>query len=199
MTDPTWNPLLREQLNGTDLPVARPPRRAQRRRIPLGAGPRLLERAAARRRRHPGDRFRDAAAGPAAVHHHRLAAGPRRRRRAGHAQRVALRPRAHRLRLVPLLPTAAGALAQLDEEYAAWTAGVEALGEEGLASPCGPAEGPFADVPMATLVLHINREVIHHLSEVCRCATCTATCQRQRDKYKTPCTSCLVGLAWRHD
>ncbi|MBC9003381.1 DinB family protein [Micromonospora aurantiaca (nom. illeg.)] len=67
----------------------------------------------------------------------------------------------------PYSPTAAGALAQLDEEYAAWTAGVEALGEDGLARPCGPAEGPFADVPMATLVLHINREVIHHLSEVC--------------------------------
>lgn len=67
----------------------------------------------------------------------------------------------------PYFPTAAGALAQLDEEYAAWTAGVEALGEDGLARPCGPAEGPFADVPMATLVLHINREVIHHLSEVC--------------------------------
>ena len=30
----------------------------------------------------------------------------------------------------------------------------------------GPAEGPFAEYPMAALVLHINREVIHHGAEV---------------------------------
>lgn len=63
--------------------------------------------------------------------------------------------------------TAAEALAQLDAEYATWTAGVAALGEEGLMRPCGPAEGPFAEHPMAALVLHINRELIHHLAEVC--------------------------------
>ncbi|SDK82197.1 DinB family protein [Nonomuraea jiangxiensis] len=63
--------------------------------------------------------------------------------------------------------TASAALAQLDTEYAAWLAGVESLGETGLARPCGEAEGPYADYPMAALVLHINRELIHHLSEVC--------------------------------
>jgi hypothetical protein len=63
--------------------------------------------------------------------------------------------------------TAAGALAQLDAEYATWLAGVESLGEDGLARPCGKAEGPFAEDSMARLVLHINRELIHHLSEVC--------------------------------
>jgi hypothetical protein len=63
--------------------------------------------------------------------------------------------------------TAAGALAQLDEEYATWLAGVESLGEAGLARPCGEAEGPYATLPMAALVLHINRELIHHLAEVC--------------------------------
>ncbi|MGP3926382.1 DinB family protein [Streptomyces sp. 8N616] len=62
--------------------------------------------------------------------------------------------------------TAEEALAQLDEGYAAWTAGVRGLGDEGLARPCGPAEGPFADLPMAALVLHINREVIHHGAEI---------------------------------
>lgn len=62
--------------------------------------------------------------------------------------------------------TAAGALAILDQAYADWTAGVDSLGEDGLARPCGPAEGPFADAPMAALILHINREVIHHLAEV---------------------------------
>ena len=30
----------------------------------------------------------------------------------------------------------------------------------------GPAEGPFAEAPMAALVQHINREMIHHLAEV---------------------------------
>ena len=62
--------------------------------------------------------------------------------------------------------TAAGALAQLDEAYAAWTAGVRGLGAEGLARPCGPAEGPYAEIPMAGLVLHINREAIHHGAEI---------------------------------
>ena len=62
--------------------------------------------------------------------------------------------------------TAAQALAQLDEGYAAWRAGVTGLTEEQLAAPCGPAEGPWADVAMSGLVLHINREVIHHGAEV---------------------------------
>jgi len=62
--------------------------------------------------------------------------------------------------------TAADALAQLDDEVRRWLDGVAALGEDGLARPCGPAEGPFADYPLATLVLHINRELIHHLAEV---------------------------------
>jgi hypothetical protein len=62
--------------------------------------------------------------------------------------------------------TAAGALAQLDEVYAAWLAGVQGLGDAGLARPCGPAEGPFAESPMATLVLHVNREALHHGAEI---------------------------------
>ncbi|NIH86446.1 DinB family protein [Amycolatopsis granulosa] len=64
-------------------------------------------------------------------------------------------------------PSAKEALAQLDEEYATWVAGVESLGEAGLARPCGEAEGPFAEQPMGALVLNIHRELIHHLSEVC--------------------------------
>ncbi|MGH3824978.1 MAG: DinB family protein [Pseudonocardiaceae bacterium] len=62
--------------------------------------------------------------------------------------------------------TAAGALGQLDEVYAAWTDGVRALGSEALARPCGPDEGSFAGYPMSALVLHINRETIHHGAEV---------------------------------
>jgi DinB superfamily len=62
--------------------------------------------------------------------------------------------------------TAAGALQQLDEVYLAWREGVTALGDEGLARPCGAAEGPFAAYPMAALVLHVNREVLHHGAEI---------------------------------
>jgi hypothetical protein len=62
---------------------------------------------------------------------------------------------------------AAGALAQLDEAYATWISGVRGLGADGLSRPCGPAEGPYAEYPMAELVVHINREVIHHGAEVC--------------------------------
>ncbi|WP_040797281.1 DinB family protein [Nocardia higoensis] len=64
-------------------------------------------------------------------------------------------------------PTASLALAQLEAEYATWVAGVESLGEAGLLRPCGPTEGPYAAEPMATLILHIHRELIHHLAEVC--------------------------------
>jgi hypothetical protein len=63
--------------------------------------------------------------------------------------------------------TAGEALAQLDTAYDAWSAGVAGLGEEGLARPCGTAEGPFAEAPLADLVLHINREMIHHGAEIC--------------------------------
>ena len=62
--------------------------------------------------------------------------------------------------------TAKEALEQLDQEYARWTAGVRSLGAEGLARPCGPAEGPYADASLAALVLHINREMIHHGAEI---------------------------------
>jgi hypothetical protein len=62
--------------------------------------------------------------------------------------------------------SAAAALDQLDSGYAAWIKGVQSLGTDGLARPCGPAEGLFAEYSMAALVLHIHREVIHHGAEV---------------------------------
>jgi DinB superfamily len=58
------------------------------------------------------------------------------------------------------------ALAQLDDAYRSWTDGVHGLSDADLAKPCGPAEGPYADESMTTLVLHINREVIHHGAEI---------------------------------
>jgi len=58
------------------------------------------------------------------------------------------------------------AIQQLDDAYAGWIDGVRGLDEADLAKPCGPAEGPYADESMTTLVLHINREVIHHGAEI---------------------------------
>jgi hypothetical protein len=43
---------------------------------------------------------------------------------------------------------------------------VRGLGERDLQRPCGPAEGDRAEAPMATLVLHVNREVLHHGAEI---------------------------------
>ncbi|MGJ3508342.1 DinB family protein [Enemella sp. A6] len=62
--------------------------------------------------------------------------------------------------------TAEEALAQLDAGYAAWTNGVRELDEAALAASSGAAEGPWAEYPMSTLVLHINRELIHHGAEI---------------------------------
>ncbi|MEV4413380.1 DinB family protein [Catellatospora sp. NPDC049609] len=62
--------------------------------------------------------------------------------------------------------TAARALRQLDDAYDGWVAGIRKLDADGLARPCGPAEGPFAQYPMAALVLHISREAIHHAAEI---------------------------------
>jgi DinB superfamily len=61
---------------------------------------------------------------------------------------------------------AASALDQLDSTYADWMRGVRQLGPDDLRRTVGPAEGPWADHPMAELVLHINREVVHHGAEV---------------------------------
>jgi hypothetical protein len=61
---------------------------------------------------------------------------------------------------------ATSALAALDAAYGGWIEGVRTLDAERLAQPVGPAEGPFAELPYAALVLHINREAIHHLAEI---------------------------------
>jgi hypothetical protein len=61
---------------------------------------------------------------------------------------------------------AATALRQLDDAYDDWMAGVRQLSHDDLGTAIGPAEGPWADRSMAELVLHINREVIHHGAEI---------------------------------
>lgn len=58
------------------------------------------------------------------------------------------------------------ALERLDGLYGQWIAGVSQLDAAGLDRPVGPAEHDFAAWPMGSLVLHINREMIHHLAEI---------------------------------
>ena len=61
--------------------------------------------------------------------------------------------------------SADAALAQLDDTYNGWTEGVRALTAEQLERPCG--EPGFEDYPyVSALVLHINREAIHHGAEI---------------------------------
>ncbi len=62
--------------------------------------------------------------------------------------------------------TVQSALELLDNGYARWNAGVEALDNGALTRKAGPAEGPYAEYPMAALILHINREIIHHGAEI---------------------------------
>jgi hypothetical protein len=62
--------------------------------------------------------------------------------------------------------TAAEALDQLDGMYEAWTPHVAALDPSDLERPCGPSEGAISELPMAALLLHINREIIHHGAEI---------------------------------
>lgn len=64
--------------------------------------------------------------------------------------------------------TAEAALRRLDEGYDAWIGDVRSLGTPGLARPQGILAPPqYADAPIARLVLHVHREVIHHGAEIC--------------------------------
>ncbi|WP_433654116.1 DinB family protein [Nocardia sp. CA-128927] len=62
--------------------------------------------------------------------------------------------------------SAAMALDQLETQLDTWLAGVRSLGDAGLRVKVGDKE-PYPELAMADLVLHIHRELIHHLSEVC--------------------------------
>jgi hypothetical protein len=66
----------------------------------------------------------------------------------------------------PYATEAAAALTQLDDAYRNWIDGVRALSEADLNKPIGPAEGPWAEYSMTELILHINREAIHHGAEI---------------------------------
>lgn len=63
--------------------------------------------------------------------------------------------------------TAADAIAFLERCWAAWKAGVEALSPEDLERKSeGPPGTLDARFPLASVILHVNREVMHHGAEV---------------------------------
>ncbi|GAA2335304.1 DinB family protein [Saccharopolyspora halophila] len=57
------------------------------------------------------------------------------------------------------------ALDQLETQLDTWLVGVQGLTEAQLREPVGDKE-PFPELAMADLVLHIHRELIHHLAEI---------------------------------
>lgn len=67
---------------------------------------------------------------------------------------------------ISLPETADNGLTFLKAQHDAWIEGVKAVGNDGLARPCGPAEPLYPDAPLAALVLHINREFLHHAAEI---------------------------------
>lgn len=58
------------------------------------------------------------------------------------------------------------ALDRLDGAYGAWICGVEELGLDGLAAPAGPPGDMFAECSTMAVVLHTQRELIHHGAEI---------------------------------
>lgn len=63
--------------------------------------------------------------------------------------------------------TADDAVATLERHYRGWRDAVAALDGAGVSRSMGRAEGGWAKRPMATLMLHVNREVMHHGAELC--------------------------------
>lgn len=63
--------------------------------------------------------------------------------------------------------SAAAGLRFLEDEYRKWHDEIAALDAEELARPLGRQGAFFAKEPMAALIVHINREVMHHGGEIC--------------------------------
>jgi hypothetical protein len=62
--------------------------------------------------------------------------------------------------------TATDALDYLEQMYRRWQRAIAALDEQQLLTPLGPKGAWFAADPMAELILHVNREVMHHGGEL---------------------------------
>ena len=63
--------------------------------------------------------------------------------------------------------TAAQGVAWVADELERWLSGVRALDDERLMQPVGPQGRSDADRSVAWLVMHVQREAIHHGAEVC--------------------------------
>lgn len=63
--------------------------------------------------------------------------------------------------------TAEGAINELIYRRSLWKDGLSALTEAEFGRPIGPTEMRFEHHPLATLVLHVHREFIHHGGEIC--------------------------------
>jgi hypothetical protein len=62
--------------------------------------------------------------------------------------------------------TAADGLAFLEHWYRRWNTSIRGLTDQELSQPLGPKGAFFADDSMLGLVIHINREAIHHGAEI---------------------------------
>jgi hypothetical protein len=62
--------------------------------------------------------------------------------------------------------TADAALDYLRDSYTWWHGGIAGLSEAELLRPLGPRGAWFAPDRMAQLILHVNREVVHHGGEI---------------------------------
>jgi DinB superfamily len=65
------------------------------------------------------------------------------------------------------LPVSADAgIAFLDGWYHRWRDAIRSLDDKGLHEPLGPKGEQFADDTMLGLIIHVNREVMHHGGEI---------------------------------
>jgi hypothetical protein len=72
-----------------------------------------------------------------------------------------------RHRPATLPASAVEGLELLDRSYAWWVDGIADLSDEELATPLGPRGGFYSEDPMAALIVHLNRETMHHGAEMC--------------------------------
>lgn len=74
----------------------------------------------------------------------------------------------------PVRLTADEGMADLTASYERWRDSLQASSLERFQQECGPVEGMFSSHPFSDLVIHINREFIHHAAE----------CNLIRDLYR---------------
>jgi hypothetical protein len=62
--------------------------------------------------------------------------------------------------------TATDGLAFLHDSYRQWHDHIAALDDAGMRTPLGPKGAYFSADPMAALIVHVNRETMHHGGEI---------------------------------